>query len=103
MQPLSARAAALVSRLERAPSFRERLLGHVDEDVALLAELGAAPEPAMVPHLLPQLLPLVFGEPRPVSACGAGGRRGAGLRPRRVLGGVTPRSHPPVFFGRTPR
>ena len=55
MRPLSPRTAEIIALLRRQPTFRERVLGG-RSDEALLLELGATPEPAVVPHLLPLAL-----------------------------------------------
>lgn len=67
MKILSPRACELVSALERGTSLAEKLLGRAAEDVAILGELAACAEPALVPHLLP----FVFGDDRDVARAAA--------------------------------
>ncbi|GJG85937.1 hypothetical protein tb265_11180 [Gemmatimonadetes bacterium T265] len=58
MRPLSPRAAALVATLHARAALRERWLGRTDDRLAALAALRDEATPALVP----ELLPLVFGE-----------------------------------------
>ena len=63
MRPFPPDVETLVSALARTPSVAEIIFGRDDENLRILGELEARPQPGLVPHLLP----FIFGSSRAVA------------------------------------